>query len=166
MRKRVAVIMFCGPLLESGNTETRRISSAIKCAIDERAPLVIVGDGQRRSEMDLYESMAHEHGVMSVARVMASSMMSSSYACALAMHLKEHHAQLTEVYLITDHWHMTCAQVMLTYFLKEEHLPVTITRMDVKSAIETPRHIREAAHAELAVFAKDKVGVELVSAQA
>lgn len=166
MRKRTAVVMFCGPLLESGNVETLRISAAIKCALDEHAPLVIVGDAERRFEMELYESMAHEHGVILVTRVFASSMMSSSYACALAMHLKEHHAQLTEVYLVTDHWHMTCAQVMLAYFLKEERMPVTITRMDVKSAIETLRHIREAAHAELAIFAKDKVGVELIFAQA
>lgn len=166
MRKRVAVVMFCGPLLESGNIETRRISSAIKCALDERAPLVIVGDAQRRSEIELYESMAQEHGVMSVALVLASDMKSSSYASSLAKHMKEHLPQVTEVYLVTDHWHMRCAQGLLAYFLKEERMPVTITCMDVKSAIETPRHVREAAFAELAVFAKDKAGVEVFTAQA
>ncbi|OGL62361.1 hypothetical protein A3C09_02935 [Candidatus Uhrbacteria bacterium RIFCSPHIGHO2_02_FULL_47_44] len=167
MRNRTAVVMFCGPLLESGNVETRRISTAIKCALDERVPLVIVGDPERRTELELYESMAHEHAVMSVATVFAKDSLTESYASALAQHLQQHHLpKLTEVYLVTDHWHMNCGELMLYACLQEAGLPIVVNRMEVKSAIEASRSVRDAAHAELAIFAKKKLGVDLVRAHA
>ena len=55
---------------------------------------------------------------------------------------------------------------MLYACLQEAGLPIVVNRMEVKSAIEASRSVRDAAHAELAIFAKKKLGVDLVRAHA
>lgn len=152
MRKRMAVVMFCGPLLPSGHIETLRIAEALKLAMDERAPLVIVGDEQRRSEVLNFASMAEERGLPSFRTIMAKSIKTSAYAAALAEQLKNDNPQVTEVFLVTDDWHMQHVVAALDCALRDHNFLCTINPHPVRSAIVQDKEVLQANDDEFQSF--------------
>jgi|GEM_PF-4684418 len=152
MRNRTAVIMFCGPLLESGHKETLRISSAIKLAADERAPLIIVGDENRRNEVEFYESMARERGLPVIQTIMAKSIRTFAYATAVAEELKASSPPVSQVFLVTDDWHMEHARVTLSHAFSQLSYSCSINEHTVRSSLKRAPEVLEANEAELSSF--------------
>lgn len=116
MRNNVVVVLFCGPRTKSGHPSTLRITRAIEVARSERARLLIVGDAHDGADVDLFVSMAKEHGVERVSPVRVASELANTEANAnqVALALKDAtYRSVNTVYLVTDHWHMQRANLHL-----------------------------------------------------
>jgi hypothetical protein len=154
MHKRVAVVMFCGPLLESGNYETLRITSAIKCALDTRSPLYIIGGMHQSSAITLYQSMAKEHGLTSIHILLASDQKTMTYATCLVDALKNDAPHVTEIYLVTSDWHMMSAYAMLTHLLRKRCMPVVTNKIEAKSILKPSQLELDGCSRELNEFGR------------
>lgn len=159
MRNRVAVVMFCGPFLESGNVETLRITHAIHCALKERGNLYIIGNVHGRLQTELYQSMAKEHGLSTVRLLASSDAQTITYAKSVADLLKVEDHPVTKLFLVTDDWHMFCAHDMLSHCLKNRGLSIQIDNIEVKSALRPSERVLDALNHEIREFSRREMGV-------
>lgn len=157
MRNNVVVVLFCGPRTDSGHPSTLRITRAIEVARSERARLLIVGDAHNGSDLDLFVSMAKEHGVDRVipVRVPTEQANTKRNAQQIVVELSRNvgvdgvlkpvYFSLNAIYLVTDHWHMRRASLHLADELKlvrGVNIPEIIP-MNVTSAMEIDEAVLE-----------------------
>lgn len=171
MRNNVVVVLFCGPRTNSGHPSTLRITRAIEVARSERARLLIVGDAHDGADVDLFVSMAKEHGVERVSPVRVETHLANTEMNAkqVALALKDTaYRSVNTVYLVTDHWHMQRATLHLQDALtraRATHAP-DIIAINVTSAIELDESVLERERKLVAKFREDahKRGEKISSA--
>lgn len=142
--------MFCGPHTESGHPSMLRITRAIEIARLDRVRLLIVGDAYDGTDVDLFVSMAKEQGVDRVIPLRVASAVANTETNAqqVAVELtKQAFATVSQIYLVTNHWHMQRVTLHLTDALKllfGANVP-RITPMHVTSAtkLSEPVLLRE-----------------------
>jgi hypothetical protein len=160
MRNNAIVVLFCGPRTKSGHPSTLRITRAIDVARSERVRLLIVGDAHDGADVDLFVSMAKEHGVERVTPVRVESHLANTEMNAnqVALELKyAGYRSVNTVYLVTDHWHMQRATLHLQDALtraRATHAP-DIIAINVTSAIELDKSVLDRERDLIAKFRED-----------
>lgn len=155
MRNNVVVVMFCGPRTKSGFPSALRILKAIEVAQSSRCKLFIVGadtnkaNNESFADIDMFKSMAIEHGVDTAAvHVPATEANTRTNAEAIAHAIaKPKYANLIDLCLVTDHWHMPRALL---------HMKDALARVSFPSINLIPINVTSAQKPEEAVLEREK----------
>jgi hypothetical protein len=160
MRKNTVIVLFCGPRTKSGHPSTLRITRAIDVARSERARLLIVGDAHDGADVNLFVSMAKEHGVERVipVRVPSDRACTEQNAREIALLLQTpEYLSVNTVCLVTDHWHMQRASLHLEDALTRARATRApdIIAINVTSAIELDESVFERERELVTKFRED-----------